>query len=60
VNIFGEPADWNPLGSGGGMVPAAGGNDDFDRHWQWTHTFAGGEFRNYDATMHNTLEVLVR
>jgi hypothetical protein len=29
----------------------------FDKQWQWQHLFAGGEARNYDASMHTTLEV---
>ena len=60
VNIFSAPGDWNPLGNGGGTVSADGGKLDFDKHWQWTHTFAGGEFREYDATIHSTLETQVR
>jgi hypothetical protein len=56
VNIFGAPADWNPLGSGGGTVSANGGSVDFDKRWQWTQNFAGGEVRNYDATIHTTLQ----
>lgn len=60
VNIFSAPADWSPLGNGGGTVSSSGGKQDFDKRWQWTHTFAGGEVRNYDATIHSTVEVLVR
>jgi hypothetical protein len=60
VNIFSAPSDWNPLGNGGGTVSVDGGKQDFDKRWQWTHTFAGGEFREYDATIHSTLELQVR
>ena len=56
VNIFSAPADWNPIGNGGGTVSANGGSVDYDKHWVWTHTFAGGELRNYDATIHSTLQ----
>jgi hypothetical protein len=58
VNIFGAPADWSPMGDGGGTVSLmAGGTHDFEKQWRWQHTFAGGEARDYDAAMTTTLEV---
>ena len=61
VNIFSPPADWSPLGGGGGKVSArSGGTQRFDRRWQWSHSFAGGEVRNYDASIQSMLEVLPR
>lgn len=60
VNIFSQPSDWNPLGNGGGTVSSNGGKQDYEKRWQWTHTFAGGEVRTYDATGRSTLELAVR
>jgi len=53
VNVFSAPADWNPLGDDGGRIGDATttGENRFDKHWAWMHTFAGGQTRDYDATM---------
>jgi hypothetical protein len=58
VDVFSAPADWSPLGDGGGSFSLNdGGTHTFDKQWKWQHPFAGGEARNYDAAMNTNLEV---
>jgi hypothetical protein len=57
VNVFGAPPSFNPLGEGGTVGLYEGGGRRFDKEWKWTHSFAGGEKRDYTASMHSVLKV---
>jgi hypothetical protein len=58
VNVFGQPATFNPLGAGATVSLAKGGVKRYDRRWTWKHSFAGGAERRYDAKI--TSQVVVR
>jgi hypothetical protein len=57
VNVFGQPASFNPLGSGGTMSLAKGGARRYDRTWNWKHLFGGGAERRYDARISSQVQV---
>jgi hypothetical protein len=58
VNVFGQPATFNPLGAGATVSLAKGGAKSYDRKWTWKHVFAGAAERRYDATIRS--QVVVR
>jgi hypothetical protein len=58
VAVTGQPADWSPLGGGQAVVSLEkGGSDRFDKTWHWVRSFAGGEKRTVDASIHETASV---
>lgn len=61
VNVFGAPANFSPLGGGGGTVDIEkGGSIRWDRDWKWTHVFPGDldrARRDYKAAFRSTLTV---
>ncbi len=60
VNVFGEPADFNPLGGGGTVDIDRGGTVRLDRSWKWTYVFPADldkARRDYTAKLRTDLTV---